>query len=174
MDLKKILGNIGCAALGTITAPFGGMAVNVVRKVLGLKENSTEKEVIKAIEAATPEQLLALKKADNKFTVEMKKLDIDLVKIDKEDVKEARGFAERIGIRTVNALAFSTTMLVVLTVLGVGFLIYKGSLDAMTAIEASLLTLIVREAFAKQEQVYNFFFGSSSGSKSKTDLMGKK
>ena len=174
MDLKKVLGNMGCTALGTILPPFGGMAANLIRGVLGLDDDATAEEIVTAVNNATPEQMLALKEANNEFVITMKKLDIDVIALDQEDTKNARGFANKMGIKTVRSLAFSNTLLVVIVVVGVGFLAYSGRLANITAIEASLITLAVREVFAKQEQVYNFFFGSSHGSKQKTKIMGGK
>ena len=53
--------------------------------LLGLPADSSEKDVSKAMAAATPDQLLALKQADQDFAVRMRELDIDLEKIAASD-----------------------------------------------------------------------------------------
>ncbi len=173
MNLKKILGNIGCAALGAIVPPFGGMAAKVLKDVLGLEDSDTEDDIVAAIEKATPEQIIKLQQASNKFKKEMKKLDIDIIKIDKLDVQNARGFARDLGTKTINRLASFNATIVITVAVGVGALLWFGKLATMTALEASILTLIIREAYGRYEQVCNFFFGSSQGSKRKSELMNK-
>ena len=173
MNLKKILGNIGCAALGAIVPPFGGMAAKVLRDVLELGENDTEDDIAIAVQNATPEQILALQQASNKFKQDMKKLDIDIIKIDKQDVQDARGFAKDLGTKTINRLASFNATIVITVAVGVGVLLWFGKMSTMTALEASILTLIIREAYGRYEQVCNFFFGSSQGSKRKSELMNR-
>lgn len=173
MNLKKILGNIGCAALGVIAPPFGGMAAKVLKDVLGLEDSDTEHDIATAIEKATPEQMIELQKANNAFKQRMKKLDIDIIKIDKQDVQDARGLARDIGTQTINRLSsFNATFILTVTI-GCGSLLWFGKLATMTALEASILTLILREAYGRYEQTCNFFFGSSQGSKRKSELMSK-
>lgn len=174
MDLKKILGNIGCNALSVAVPPFGNMAANVLRDVLDLEDDASDNDILKAVESASPEQVLALKKADNDFKLKMKEMEVDIIKLDKDDKKDARGFAERVGIKTVNSLAIANTLLVSVTISGIGYLVYSEKLAGMDALTASLLTIAIREVFAKQEQIYNFFFGSSHGSKSKDESLNKK
>ncbi len=171
MKLKEILGNIGCTALSTVAPPFGGMAANAIKESLGLDENATEKDIAQAVGKATPEQVIALKQVNNDFIARMKELDIDIMKLDNEDSKSARGFAEKVGLTTVNALAVANTLFVLAVIIGVGLLIHSKGLNGLDDLAIALLTLIVREVFAKQEQIYNFFYGSSHGSKQKTEIM---
>jgi primase-polymerase (primpol)-like protein len=75
--LSVVAPNIGTALGG----PIGGMAGRVVAKALLGKDEASDNEIFEAVEKATPEQLVALKKADADFKVQMKQLDIDLAKI---------------------------------------------------------------------------------------------
>ena len=69
--MKKLLTNIiGSVAptLGTaLGGPLGGMAGDVISKVLGCDNDPVSLE--KAISAATPEQLLVIKKAEKEIDV---------------------------------------------------------------------------------------------------------
>ena len=67
--MKKLLSNIvGAVAptLGTaLGGPFGGMAGDVISKVLGVENNP--KSIEQALASATPEQLIEIKKAEKEF-----------------------------------------------------------------------------------------------------------
>tara|TARA_R110001592_G_scaffold70511_1_gene215978 strand:+ start:435 stop:911 length:477 start_codon:yes stop_codon:yes gene_type:complete len=87
--LKNVVGAVA-PTLGTaLGGPMGGMAANMISEVLGCKNEP--KAIEKAIEAATPEQMLALKKAEQDFEVKMKELDVDVFKLETQDIQDARG-----------------------------------------------------------------------------------
>lgn len=174
MDLKKILGNIGCDALGTIFPPVGSMAASILKKTLGLDKDATEADVLEATANATPDQVFALKKAEYEFKKDLKEMRIDILKLEKKDREDARDFAKETGTGTINGLAVFNALFVIAVTVGTFFLMYNGKIVNMNALEASILTLLIREAFGRYEQVCSFFFGSSHGSKQKTDLMGKQ
>ena len=85
--MKKLLGNIiGSVAptLGTaLGGPLGGMAGDVISKVLGVENDPASLE--KAIQNATPEQLIEIKKAEKEFETKMKQLDIDLYDLEAQE-----------------------------------------------------------------------------------------
>jgi hypothetical protein len=86
--LKKIVGTVAPNIGQALGGPLGGMAMGVVAKALGCKpdQNSIES----AIQVATPEQLLELKKAEKEFEVKMKELDVDLFELATADIQDAR------------------------------------------------------------------------------------
>jgi hypothetical protein len=174
MDLKKILGNIGCNLLGTVIPPFGSMAESFIREALNLDADASAESVAEAVESASPDQVLALKEAEYKFKVKLKKMNVDILKLEKQDIEDAREFAKETGTGSINGLAIFNALFVVVVTAGALILMYSGKIVNMNALEASILTLLIREAFGRYEQVCNFFFGSSHGSKQKTDIMGKK
>ena len=57
MDLLKIVGAVAPTIATAIGGPLGGMAMKVVADVLGLPAESSEKDVSKAMAAATPEPM---------------------------------------------------------------------------------------------------------------------
>jgi len=57
------------------------MATKAISEALLGKPDGSEVELLQAAERATPEQLLALKKAEQDFAVQMRELDIDLERI---------------------------------------------------------------------------------------------
>ena len=87
--LKNIVGAVA-PTLGTaLGGPMGGMAANMIANVLGVPNNP--KSIEKAMEEATPEQMLELKKAESDFEVKMKELEVDVFKLETEDIQDARG-----------------------------------------------------------------------------------
>jgi len=86
--LKNIVGAVA-PTLGTaLGGPMGGMAANMIAEVLGVP--NTPKAIETAIQQATPEQMIELKKAENAFEVQMKELDVDVFKLEVADGQDAR------------------------------------------------------------------------------------
>jgi hypothetical protein len=168
MDLKKILGNLGCTALGTVAPPFGGMAAKVLKDVLNLDEKATEPEIITAVSNATPEQLGVLKDAENKFKIDMEKLGVNVLKLDKEDRDSARDMK-------IKTKSYMPDVLSVMITAGFFAVLYLITTNVMPEGAPRDAVLIMFGALASAfTQVVNFWLGSSDGSKAKTDLMGKK
>ena len=87
--LKNLVGSVA-PTLGTaLGGPMGGMAANMIADVLGCKNEP--KEIQKAIDNATPEQMLQLKKAETEFEIKMKELEVDVFKLETADIQDARG-----------------------------------------------------------------------------------
>jgi hypothetical protein len=84
--LKTLAPSIATALGG----PIAGMAVTAIEKVFGLEPTGDQTTAMLAINGATAEQILALKKADQEFAVQMRNLDIDLEKISAGDRDSAR------------------------------------------------------------------------------------
>ena len=86
--LKNLVGSVA-PTLGTaLGGPMGGMAANMIADVLGCKNEP--KEIQKAIDNATPEQMLELKKAEAEFELKMKELEVDVFKLEVQDTQNAR------------------------------------------------------------------------------------
>ncbi len=91
MKFDAIKGLIGAVAptLGqALGGPLGGAAAQTIASVLGCKPD--EKSIANAVQAATPEQLAEIKKAELDFQVQMKKLDVDVFALEAEDIQNAR------------------------------------------------------------------------------------
>ena len=87
--IKNVIGAIA-PTLGTaLGGPMGGMAAKMISDVLGVPNNP--KAIEKAMANATPEQMLELKKVEQDFEVKMKELEVDVFKLETEDIQDARG-----------------------------------------------------------------------------------
>jgi hypothetical protein len=109
MDLLKTFGPlVGQVAPSIATAlggPLAGMAMKAVSTALFGHQDASEEEISSAMATATPDQLVALKKVDNDFKVQMKSLDIDLDRIAASDRDSARQMAIQTHDWTPRALA---------------------------------------------------------------------
>ena len=132
------------------------------------KPDGTEAELEEAAAKATPEQLLALKKAEQEFTVRMRELDIDLERIGNSDRDSARNREVQTKDWMPRVLAFVVVGGFMLTV----FLVLMGYVEGMKdPLMATTVGTLIGFVSAKCEQVVAYYFGSSAGSKAKDEAM---
>lgn len=168
-DWKALVGTVAPTIATALGGPLAGLGVKAVVGALGLTDGSGEKEIAAAMASATPDQLLALKKADQEFAVKMAELDIDLERINAEDRNSARQREISTGdSMTPRALAFLVTVGffgVLAYMLTKGLPAESGGRDAMLLMLGSLGTA--------WSGIVAYYFGSSAGSKQKSDAMAR-
>lgn len=162
-DAGNILGEIAPGIATALGGPVAGLAVKALTGALGLGDDATKEDVMKAVAGATPEQLAAIKKADQDFMVRMKELDIDVYALDQKDRDSARTMQAQVRSAVVPVLA-------TLTVTGFFFVIVY-VLTGNVSADSTVLGIVIGAVGSKAEQVYNFYFGSSDGSKRKTEAL---
>ena len=86
--IKNVVGAIAPTLGSALGGPLGGQAASVVAQVLGCKTDA--KSINQAIQEATPEQMLELKKAEQEFEVQMKELEVDIFSLEVQDKQDAR------------------------------------------------------------------------------------
>ena len=148
--LKNIVGAVA-PTLGTaLGGPMGGMAANMIADVLGVPNNP--KSIEKAMAEATPEQMLELKKVEQDFEVKMKELEVDVFKLETEDIQDARGKFSKDW--TARIMGMST--------LG-GFLgyIFLITLQPPEANSEALVNLILGYLGGLASAIVSFYFGAS-------------
>jgi len=166
-SLVKSVAPILGTALG---GPFGGMATKAISAALfGDDETATGSDLeskIAAVLQNDTEALLKLKQADQDFDARMKALDVDIMKIAADDRDSARDLQKITRSWVVPVLA-------TVTVTGF-FAVVFWVLSGRVTLESTLLGFVLGQVSSKAEQVYNFFFGSSAGSKDKTDKLAAR
>ena len=148
--LKNIVGAVA-PTLGTaLGGPMGGMAANMIADVLGVPNNP--KSIEKAMAEATPEQMLELKKVEQDFEVKMKELEVDVFKLETEDVQDARGKFSKDWTARIMGMA----------TLG-GFLgyIFLITLQPPEANSEALVNLILGYLGGLASAIVSFYFGAS-------------
>lgn len=168
MDFMKIIGAVAPTLATAVGGPIGGMAYKVIADALGLPDGASKDDMTKAINNASADQLLALKKADNDFAVQMRELDIDLEKIAASDRDSARRRETQVRDWMPRILAF----VVVAGFMATVFLVLMGYVDGMKdPLMATTVGTLIGFVSAKAEQVIAYYFGSSSSSQQKTQLL---
>lgn len=161
---KSILGTIAPTVATAIGGPFAPLAMQAVASALGLPDNASETQLAKAITAATPEQLLAIKQAETALETRLAELGIDLERIHAADRDSAR--AREIAVRdhTPAALAFVVT----LGFFGVlAWLLIHG----VPTGDSQFLMILIGSLGTTWSGIVAYYFGSSAGSKAKTDAL---
>jgi len=167
-DIVKSVAPVLGTALG---GPFGGMATKAITSaVLGEdQQNLTGTALSDALEATITgdkEALLKLKEADHAFDVEMKQLDVDILKIDADDRASARAMATSTSLKPqiIQAILWDAAFL------GLLYAVFFGDIE-LTGARGDIAKILLGMLGAGLLQINNFFFGSSSGSKAKTDKL---
>ena len=168
MDLLKtfgpLLGSVAPSIATALGGPLAGMATKALSQALLGDEDGSEDDLQAALRAASPEQLASVKKIDADFKVQMKSLDIDLERIAVDDRKSARDMQKEVKDWIPRALAIGVT---------VGFfsiMIYILMYGLPTSGNEALLLLLgaLQTAWGG---IIAFYFGSSSGSQKKDQMI---
>jgi len=168
MDLLKqfapLLSQVAPTIATALGGPLAGVAMKTLSSALFGHEDGTEEQISAAMASATPDQLAAIKKIDADFKVQMKSLDIDLERIAAGDRDSARQMQTATKDWTPKALAFCITFgffgaLVWILVFGIP----KTGTEVLLMMLGSLST--------SWTGVVQFYYGSSAGSKQKTDAL---
>tara|TARA_Y100000401_G_scaffold116055_1_gene120993 strand:- start:389 stop:862 length:474 start_codon:yes stop_codon:yes gene_type:complete len=148
--LKNIVGAVAPTLGAALGSPLGGMAANVICDVLGCPNNP--KAIEKAVAEATPEQMMELKKAEQEFEVQMKELDVDIFKLETEDVQDARSRFS--GDWTSKILGF-------ITIGGFMGYIFLVTLQPPEQNSEALINLVLGYLGGLASAVVSFYFGAS-------------
>lgn len=165
-DWKSLVGTVAPTIATALGGPLVGMGVKAIVSALGLPEGSGEKEIAVALQSATPDQLLALKKADQDFATRMTELDIDLARINSQDRDSARGMQ-------VQTRSYVPAVLAILVTLGffgaLAYMLGHGMPKDAAGNEAMLIMLgALGTAWTG---IVSFYFGSSMGSAKKDEVL---
>jgi hypothetical protein len=174
-DILPVLGKLAPTIAAAAGGPLAGTAVSAIEGVFGLNKGTADlttrqDDVAAAIAGATPDQLLALKKADNDFLVQMQELEFKdaeaIAALNVQDRSSARSREVSTKDLTPRFLAGGVTL---------GFftvLLYMLTHD-VPATTQTTLNLMLGSLGTAWIGIINYYFGSSSGSAAKTALLAK-
>lgn len=177
MDIKSI-GNMLATLAPSIAASFGGplagSAVQALEDVFGIKTTGTldekQKALVGAIQGATPEQLLAIKQADNDYAVKMAELGFKnveaLATLAVNDRDSARKREIEVKDNTPKILAYTITIGFFSILL---FMLFRD----VPAASRDILNVMLGTFGAGWSGVVAYYFGSSAGSAEKTKLLSQ-
>ena len=154
--LKNIVGAVAPTLGSALGTPMGGMAANLIAKTLGVSND--QKSIQQALQSATPEQMLELKKAEQEFETQMKELDVDIFQLETQDKQHARGMfskdwtARIIGLFTIGGF------------LGYIFLV---TLQPPEQNSEALINLVLGYLGGLASAIISFYFGASHSGEDK-------
>lgn len=166
-QLLNLVRTVAPSIASAVGGPLAGMATRAISEALLGKPDGTEEELQAAASKATPEQLLALKQAENEFSIKMRELDIDLERIANAD----RDSARKREVETKDWTPRILAALITAGYFGVLFYMLRNGLPTHGGSEAMLVMLgTLGTAWGG---VVAYYFGSSAGSKEKTEAMNR-
>ena len=169
MDWKAVIGTVAPWIGAALGGPLGSAAVTAAANALGLSE-TTENALKTALGGVTPEQMLALKNADQEFQIRMQELGFanakDMEQLAVDDRSSARQREMAVGDKTVRNLAYAITT---------GFF---GILIALMVVDIQadskeVLYVMLGSLGTAWTGVIAYYFGSTRGSQMKTELLAK-
>ena len=158
MDLGvfgKLIENVAPTIATAMLGPVAGMAVKALSTALLGHGDGSKDDLTAALENATPEQIAAIRKAEDDFKIQLKKLDIDLAKIAADDRNSARNMA--VGTHSLTPSVMSYVIVVCWAI--IQYFLFTH------VIEASMRELIARVLGTLDGAlmlVLSFWFGSSN------------
>ena len=164
MDWLVKLAPVAASLLG---GPLAGLAVSAIGDALGLKDATKEKitEVLQS-GTMTPEQIAALKTAEANLKIKLKELDIKAEEIAAQDRDSARKMQ-------IQNRSWIPAVLTVLTVGGFFWLLIGSAMGTFQLTGSDIMMLLLGVLARETAGVYAYWFGSSSGSAQKTELLKK-
>jgi len=165
-QLLNLVRTVAPSIATAVGGPLAGMATRAISEALLGKPDGTEAELVEAAKSATPEQLLALKQAEQNFTVRMKELDIDIQRIDAADRNSAREREVKTGDWTPRVLAAAVTL---------GFFGVLGSIlqYGLPPQGGEALLIMLGTLGTAWGVIISYYFGSSAGSREKTQQLNQ-
>jgi hypothetical protein len=149
--IKNLVGALAPTLGSALAGPLGGQAASVVASVLGC--NSDPKSIQQAVQSATPEQMLELKKAEKQFELQMKELEVDIFALETAEKQNARKTFSRDWTARIMGTA------VVGGFLGYIFLV---TLQPPEQNSEALINLVLGYLGGLASAVISFYFGASN------------
>jgi hypothetical protein len=169
MDFSDIIKTVAPWIGTALGGPLGGMAVEAAANALGLGTKTTD-ALKQAIGGATPEQMLALKQADQQFSIQMQALGFkqvaDLEAIAAGDRKDARAMQ-------VAKPSQVPALLSVLVTTGYFAILVGMMTDALHVSDSQALLIMLGSLGTAWASVMAFWFGTTAGSNRKTELIAQ-
>lgn len=169
MDWQSIIKTVAPWIGTAIGGPLGGMAVEAAANALGVSDKSVEK-IKQALAGMTPEEALALKKADQDFAVQMQALGFkqsaDLEAIAAGDRKSAR----EMQMSNRSRMPAMLTCFVGLAFVGTLFVLFYVPIPADNR---DIIVYMCGQLAAAFAACLAFWVGTTRASENKTNLLAQ-
>lgn len=164
----QILKTVAPTLATALGGPLAGTAVQAISNALTGKKDTPEAELEAIVNQGNPETLLKLKQEDHNFKIEMEKLGITKEELVYKDIDSARQRHMIVKDREPAYLAY----LAMIVFAGLVYLVIgQAQLFADNEFAKYIIGIVIGASIGWVDKAYNFFLGSSIGSKSKTTAM---
>jgi hypothetical protein len=165
--LKRAVAKAAPKIARELGGPLAGAAVEALSRAIFGKEAASEDAIAEAVETATADQLIALKRADNEFQIALRQAAVEEQKIDAGDRASARDRQAKMDDWTPSVLG---------ALIIAGFFLTLGVMVARRLPEGAEteFSIMLGALATMTAAVVNYFFGSSAGSREKTKLLSEK
>jgi hypothetical protein len=162
----QVLKTVAPTIADTAAGPFAPLVDPIMRKIFGTNDS---KQIETALLGATPEQLLALKQADNEHAEKLAQLGIDRDKLAFDDTASARAMQVQTRDPIVHQLAWLNVagFLAIAAFLIVAAVVWPEQVTKVPATAWATLGTVFGYLAKSASQTEAFFFGSSAGSQAK-------
>lgn len=162
MDWLKQIAPTVASALG---GPLAGMAVSVISKAIGVDESKVGDLI--SNNKLTAEQVAQIKIAEIELQKQAQELGLNFEKLAVDDRKSAREMQAATRSWVPPLLAASVTF---------GFFAILGGMmfGKMSVADNTALTMMLGSLGTAWTGIIAYYFGSSAGSQTKTEMMAKK
>lgn len=148
--IKNVIGAIA-PTLGTaLGGPLGGTAAQAISAVLGCK--SDPKSIETAIQSATPEQLVEIKKAELDFETKLAELEVDIFALEAKDVQDAR---------KAHKGDWTPRIVALVSLLGFVGYIFMVTIQPPDANSDTIVSLVLGYLGGVVSSITSFYFGAS-------------
>lgn len=176
LNVVKALAPTIATAVG---GPLAGGAVMALEKVFDItpapnaSNDDRQNAIAAAISGATPEQLAAMRKADQDYAVAMAQAGFKdtetLASLSVEDRVSARNM--QVSTRSLMPPILGSVIIVASVAAAAAIL--AGKVGYQSTTEATMVGTVMGYLFSEAKAVLSFYFGSSQGSAEKTQLLAK-
>ena len=169
MDWRDVVKSVAPWIGTALGGPLGGMALDAAASALGVSEKTTD-AIKTAISGATPEQMLALKKADQDFQVTMKQLGFKQI-TDLESIAAAdRDSARKMQMTVRSKVPAWLTWFLVMSFLGTLIALF---LVPVPTPNRDIVVYMAGQLSGFTAAAVAFWLGTTRNSQDKTELIAK-
>jgi len=171
-DAWQVLQTVAPTLAATASGPFAPLVGPLVAKIFG---SADPKALEPALLTATPEQLLALKQADDDLQIQLKQLGISEEKLAFDDTASARSME----VATKDATPGRLAWLLIGGFLGLAafecgaMIFWPKQWAALPGDAMGLIGIIFGYLASEAKQAAGFYFGSSADSQDKTRTLSE-
>lgn len=168
MDWKKTLAAVAPGLATALGGPLAGVATQALSNALLGAPDGDEAQIAAALATGGTDALAKIKQAETEFKLKMRELDIDLERVHQADRASARDREAKAGDTLTPRLL---AVFITLGFFGVlSFLLVWGKPEA----GGDALLVMLGSLGAAFTAIVAYYYGSSSGSAAKTELLKSK